>query len=564
MVRKNRPSEPAAESGVIRKSWRGRTSVALGYPNRYEVGMSSLGFQTVYGLINGLENAVCERFFLTDTAAKPVSVESGKPISTFDIVAFSIAFENDYPNLVRLLKEAGLPLLAAERGSPQPLVIAGGVACFLNPEPLAPFLDAVLVGEAETILPAFLERWSPTDERIFQLEQLAREIPGVYVPACYRVDYHRDGTIAGITPTADVPERIERARLADLDPTGTQTVILSGRTAFAADALVEVSRGCPHGCRFCSAGFVYRPPRFRSTERLEADIRKQSEHTDRIGLVGAAVSDLPGLDTLCARLEGDRVRLSFSSLRADALTPNLVKALRANRTRTATIAPEAGSERLRRVINKGVTEADVLDAAARLVAGGIPNLKLYFIVGLPTETDADIDAILDLVEQTRAVFVDASRPRGRIGTMTISVTPCVPKPFTPFQWAPMEPEKSLRKKLASIRNAVRRMPNVRFQSDPFREVYAQALLSRGDRRLSTLLPAVVAAKGDWLRALARAEMEPAFYVNRERSRDEILPWDVIDNRVSKTFLWREYRRALQAKPTAPCPMQDCRICGACA
>ncbi|MFZ7125953.1 MAG: radical SAM protein [Desulfobacterales bacterium] len=563
MTRRRRQDEYADESGAIRKSWRNRLRVALGYPNRYAVGMSSLGFQAVYGLLNAREEVVCERFFLPAPGSPVRTVESGRPISDFDIVAFSVSFENDYVHLVRLLKEAGLPLPAEERGSPHPLVMAGGVACFLNPEPIAPFLDCVLIGEAEAVLPGFLDRYDPREDRRTLLRALAREVEGVYVPSFYRIAYASDGTLASITPDGGVPERVRRARVGSLDEVSTRTVVLTEQTSFSGTALIEVSRGCPHGCRFCSAGFVYRPPRFRPVERLEAEIRDELTRTDRIGLVGAAISDLPGVGGLCARLEGDGVRISFSSLRADALTPELIHALRQNRTKTATIAPEAGSERMRRVINKGVTEEDVMNAAVHLVEGGIPNLKLYFIVGLPTETDDDVDAVVDLVARVRAGFLEASRPRKRIGTLTVSVTPFIPKPFTPFQWAPMEPEAQLRRKLAGLRQRLARMPNVRFQSEAVRESVVQALLSRGDRRLAESIALQASSGESWSRYLKRSALGSALITQRRREPAEILPWDLIDIGVSKAFLWKEYQRALTAKTTAPCPMHACRICGVC-
>ncbi len=563
MVRRKRSPTSPAETGVIRKSGRGRLHIALGYPNQYPVGMSSLGFQTIYGLMNGLDGVGCERFFLSEGAGPVRTVESGTPLSAFDIVAFSISFENDYPNLVRLLLNAGLPLPASERGSPHPLVMAGGAACFLNPEPIAPFLDCIIVGEAEAVLPDFLDKYSPTADRRRQLRLLASALPGVYVPQCYRIDYQKDGTLSGITATADVPDRVERVWPSDLDPIATRTVVMGGETAFSADALVEVSRGCPHGCRFCSAGYIYRPPRFRSAKQLVRQIRNDLPDAGRVGLVGAAVSDLPDLENLCAHLEGDRVLLSFSSLRADALTEGVIAALRANGTKTATIAPEAGSERLRKVINKGLTDDQIVDASSRLVEGGIPNLKLYFMVGLPTETDADMDAIVQMVDRVRKAFVDASRPRGRIGTLTVSVNPFVPKPFTPFQWAPMATSKVLQNRIRFLRKAAGPVPNLRFQSESVKSAAVQALLSRGDRRLSRLFPIHWASGARWPSTLKKAQVDLAFYLERERGKDELLPWDIIDNRVTKTFLWKEYRRALLGKTTAPCPIHGCRVCGVC-
>jgi radical SAM superfamily enzyme YgiQ (UPF0313 family) len=557
----------AAEIGTVRKNWRGKTTVALVYPNRYCVGMSNLGLQAVYDLLNRREDVVCERAFLPEddgaAAGRLTTLESGRPAAEADIVAFSLSFENDYPNLLDLLALAGLPLRAGERGPQHPLVIAGGVACSLNPEPIAAFFDCILIGEAEVALPRFLDAFSPRGDRQAFLREAARSVPGAYVPVFYRTEYHPDGTIASFSPGADVPARVGRPFLKDLSPSPTCSRVVSPDTAFGRSFLVEVSRGCPHGCRFCGAGFVYRPPRFRSAESLEETIRGGLVHGGRIGLVGAAVSDLPGLGALCARFGGTNAVFSFSSLRADALTPELAAALKRSRVKTATIAPEAGSERLRRVISKGLDEEAVLQAAETLVSQGIPNLKMYFMIGLPTETPADVAAVVDLVKKVKHRFLQASRGRKSIGTITVSVNCFVPKPFTPFQWAAMDEVAVLKSKLKSIQTALQRVPNVRVHADVPRWAFIQALLSRGDRRTAEILAAVHAHGGNWPQSLKTTALNPGFYATRERRFEEILPWDFIDHRVEKSFLWQEWQRALAGRPGGVCRPETCRLCGAC-
>jgi len=557
----------AAEHGAVRKHWRGKTSIALVYPNHYPVGMSNLGLHVVYGLLNSYDDVVCERVFLPDDEGPPcgrlTTFESGQPVAAADIVAFSISFESDYPHLLSLLDLAGIPQRAAERDARHPLVVAGGVACFLNPEPIAAFVDCFLIGEAEVILPDFLQAFTPAAERRAMLKAIARSVPGAYVPCFYAVDYTPEGTIRSWAPTENVPPRISRPYLKDPSETATCSTVLTPNTAFGSSFLVEVGRGCPHGCRFCSAGFVYRPPRFRSEPSLARTIEQGLACSNQIGLLGAAVSDLPGIASLCRRFAGRDITMSFSSLRADALGPELLDALGRSRVKTATIAPEAGSQRLRRVINKGIREEDVLTAATALVAQGIPNLKLYFMVGLPTETREDVAAIVVLVKRIKHEFLRSSRTRRAIGTLTVSVSSFVPKPFTPFQWAAMAETAELKARIKQIKAELGRVPNVRMHSDLPRWAYIQALLARGDRRVADILSRVHAAAGNWAHALKTVAVNPDFYVLRERDLNEVLPWDFIDHHISKAFLQDDYRRALEGRPGIVCRVETCRLCGAC-
>jgi radical SAM superfamily enzyme YgiQ (UPF0313 family) len=546
-----------SEIGTIRKPWKGRIKVALVYPNTYHVGMSNLGFQTVYDLLNKIEHVVCERGFLpTDKrpgAGRITTIESGSPISAFDVIAFSVSFENDFPNLLTILEKAGLPLRSSNREHPHPLIIAGGVAFFLNPEPMAPFIDCFLIGEAEAIVPRFFNTELPdllNQDRTACLKTLARNVPGTYVPQFYNATYHSDGTFRSFEPLLDVPVKIERRFLKDLSRTPTCSAVLTPDTTFERTFLIEVGRGCAHGCRFCSTGFVYRPPRFRPLSLLETCLRHGVSMTDQIGLVGASVSDHPEINTLCNRKFEKDIRISFSSFRADALSPELLSVLRESKVKTATIAPDAGSQRLRNIINKGITE-------------DIPNLKLYFMVGLPLETMDDVDAIVTLCKQIKHKFLKSSRARKRIGEITVSLSCFVPKPFTPFQWVAMEDIRSLKKKIKIVKQGLKRVANVRVHADVPRWAYIQALLSRGDRKVSQILSLAHKNRGNWPKTFKESPINPDFYVLRERSLDELFPWDFIDHGINKSFLKQEYKRALQEKTSPPCPMESCTICGVC-
>jgi radical SAM family uncharacterized protein len=562
-----------AESGTIKKNWDGRKAVALIYPNIYHVGMSNLGFQTVYNQLNGFEEIVCERVFLPATESQtPIplrSVESNRNLSDFNLIAFSISFENDYLNVLTLLEKAGFPLLSAHRDNHLPLVIAGGVTCFLNPEPIAPFIDAFLIGEAEEMIPSLVEGITelsnPNISRRKRLLELAQKIPGTYVPAFYKPNYHDDGTLASFSATETVPSKIRSLHSCNLSSHNCYSTILTPDTTFNNTFLVEVSRGCAHGCRFCAAGYIYRPPRFRTLKHLEKNLLTGKALTNRVGLIGAAVSDLPDIEKLCTDKSADGFQIGFSSLRADALSDKLILALKNSGTKTVAIAPDAGSQRLRSVINKGLDEEKILTAVTSLVQNNIPNIRLYFMIGLPTETNEDINAISALCKKIKHNFLESSKTKGKIGGITVSLNSFVPKPFTPFQWVAMDDVKSLKYKIKQIKKVLGKIANIKIHADIPRWSFIQAILSRGDRRVAQLLLAVHKNGGNWTQALKTVSINPLFYVQRKRFKNELLPWDFIDHGIDKSFLWNEFRQALSEISSPPCPIkpQRCRLCGVC-
>lgn len=559
----------AAETGCQANPWGGRLSVALIYPNTYHQAMSNLGFLSIYQLLNSRSDTLCERFFLPDpedlaehrkTGYPLFSLESGRPLQDFDLIAFSISFENDYLNLPTLFELGRLPLFAAERTDNDPLLLCGGVCAFLNPEPLAEIIDLFAIGEGEVILPQLLSALIEGGGRQRLLQRLAT-LPGIYVPSRYQVSYHPDGTLAALTPLGETPGAVKRQWLADLDLAPSRSFIQTEATEFGDMALTEVSRGCSRGCRFCAAGYIYLPPRERSLENLIAQVETGLCQRTKVGLVGAAVSDYPQIAQLNQEILDRGGKISVASLRIDALTATEVAALKASGHRTVALAPEAGSQRMRDLINKNLDVAQILHAVQLLAEGGIPNLKLYFIIGLPTETDADIVELLELVQQIRELWVEQGRKRGRLGNITLSVNPFIPKPFTPFQWAGMDSEKLLNAKVKQIRSGIARLGNTEVFFESLRAAQLQALLSRGDRRLGRLLPELAAGKN--LKAGCRSlGLDPDFYITRERGVDEVFPWDVLDNGVSRSYLWREYQRGLAGQSTPPC-QPGCQRCGVC-
>ncbi len=571
MVKKAHPFV-SEEIGAVPKPRDARVKVALVYPNRYALGMANLGFQAVYALLNRLPGVSCERAFYpepdTSEYAGISTLESRRPISDAHVVAFSVSFENDYPNLLSILQRARLPLQSTERAFPHPLVVAGGVATFLNPEPLAPFIDCFLIGEAEAVAADFFAVLSDAPpsalkDRYGLLLRMAREVPGAYVPRFYAPSFRPDGTLKAFQVLADVPEKVRRVFSKDLSIHPAHSAIVTPKTPFGRAFLVEVGRGCPHGCRFCAAGYVYRPPRFQGVAALREALKKAKGMTDKVGLVGAAVSDHPEIDTLCRDILHGDMEAGFSSFRADALTDSLLALLKKSRTKTATLAPDAGSERMRAVINKGMNETQILDAAQVLVENGILNLKLYFMVGLPTETPADVEAIVDLCKRIKHRFLKASRAKGRMGTITVSLNAFVPKPFTPFQWCPMDTARVLKEKIKKVKRGLEKVSNFRVHADVPRWALIQGILSLGDRRVAELLVAVLQNQGNWPRTLKTAPLNPGFFIHRQRDTEELLPWDFIDHGIQKAYLVKEFAKAMEARPSPPCRVASCRACGVC-
>lgn len=555
---KKQHSGPVEESGAIHKAGGGRLKIALAFPNTYYVGMSNLGFQLVYRQLNRAADVVCERVFLPDETMAPgvkrhrmplSSLESQQPLNSFPVVAFSVSFELDYLNILAMLKQGRIAPLQQERDSYAPLIIGGGVALFLNPEPLAGIFDLVILGEAEEVLEEVLAvlrkersgtRWvKPT------LQKFAR-IDGVYVPSAYQISYHDNGTIAAFSPQHGFPAVIRRRWVRDLHQVSACSCMSTPGTEFSGMALVEVSRGCPRRCRFCAAGHVYRPYRIRSADALQQEIRAVMGAGKKIGLLGAAVADHPDIERLMGSIAERGGAVSISSLRGDALTEPMVRLLRESGHKTFTIAPEAGSERLRRVLSKDLSNDQLFSAVALMAGQRVQHIKLYFLIGLPTENDDDIEAIANLVRRVRDVYFQEAGAQKWLHTIALSVGIFVPKPGTPFQWHPFAERAVLKQRLKMISAGLRKERKISMTHEIPKWGYLQALLSRGDRRAGAFLMRALETGGDWSSALKNMPLNPDLYVSRARDYAEVLPWDFIDHGTDREVLWQEYRKALSA------------------
>ncbi len=558
-----------AEVPLVSVPHAGSFRAALCYPNLYTVGMSNLGFHSVLQMLNTTPDVVCERAFLPDdddaaelerSGQALGTVESGRSLRQFDMVAFSVCFENDYVHVLKMLRLAGIPLRAADRGPGDPLVVFGGAAMFLNPEPLALFADLIAVGEGEALVPKMMEALLGAEGGPRRgLDRLTGK-DGFYVPSRYEVRYHPDGTVAAY----DGPGPVIRQRGWPGKMPMPQTSILTPNTEMSGKFMVEISRGCPCMCRFCWAGYNYLPVRGFSRQQIVDRAREVRPHTNRIGLVSTAVCDHPEIGGIVDDLAGLGFEVSVASLRLDDLTPEFVLKLVDTGVQGLTLAPECGSDRMRRVLNKQFTNDDILERAEWIFGNGVQNLKLYYMVGLPWEEHADVEAIVELTERIRDKMVEVGRSRGRVGRIHPSVNPFVPKPGTPYQWLAMEDPKETDRKLHYLRKAFGKMSNVDAIIKSARNGVSQSILALADRRVADALEHAAVSGVDLKRGMKAAGLDPAFYLFRERGRDEVLPWDIVDNGVSKAYYLRELDKSRKEQLSPHCPeLQGCIRCGVC-
>jgi radical SAM superfamily enzyme YgiQ (UPF0313 family) len=549
------------ETGYIRKPHGDRLRVALAFPNTYWVGMSNLGFQTVYRLFNDRDDIVCERVFLPPkqelaellaSGTPLLALESQTPVAEFDVLAFSVSFEWDYVNILTVLRLAGIPRYAAERTERHPLIVIGGAVTFVNPEPLAPFADVIAAGEGEVLVPSLDAAIREATDRRDLLRRLAAT-RGFYVPSFYAPEYAADGSLTGYhVLNGDAPFPVRKAALRStdaLDPPATR--IFTPETEFGSRFLVEVVRGCANLCRFCWAGYNYLPVRAFSADRILALAAAAKPYASRAGLVSIALCDHPDIDRILTRLHEMGYGISPASLRLDDLTESIIRVLRESGERSVTIAPETGSDRLRRVINKTVTNDEILDRAELIFANGIENLKLYYMIGLPTETDEDLVAIRDITLEMRARMLKHARARGHVGRIVGSVNPLIPKPGTAYQWLPMEEPAVTERKIKRLRGLTADIDNVFFNIKSERHSYYQALLSLGDRRVAPAIEAAERNGQNWRAAVAEVGVDADFYIFRDRSRDAMLPWDIIDGGMKAAFFHSEYEKSIREEWTLP-------------
>ena len=550
--------------------------VLLVYPNTADVAIANLGFQRVHSILNQVEGVECDRLSLP-VDWKPemerlqpeqlLSHEWGLHWLDFDMIAFSISFEPDYLHVAAMLKYFDIPLESKHRGSDHPLILAGGSAVFINPEPLADIVDVFFIGEGEGLAEKFFDLYLKTqwDDSRDLLHQAALQ-PGIYVPRFYHPQYE-NGEFGGFQVEPTLPLRIDRHWTEKTEDLCTHSEIHNEASTFKDMALMEVTRGCIWACRFCTAGFIYRPPRLPDLnltyQSLENSLAKAEHSASTIGLVGPSVTDHPDLVGLARKITEQGKKLSFSSLRMETLTDDLVDLILQSGQKTLTIAVDAPSERMRDVVNKAATDEFIIEKCRFLTKKGILHLKIYSIIGLPGEEDEDLDQFITLVQNVMEVYVDACRQRGNIGNVTIGLSPLIPKPGTPFQWHPMEQVKSLKKKFMKMRKALGKIPHLKMSFGSPNEAYLQTYLSRGDRRLLEFFKTYLNNHHDSKAALNEYREHVDAVAYRQFGRDDFLPWDIVDHGYKNHFLWQDYQRGLREKHTPVCDTATCKICGLC-
>ncbi len=573
------------EWNCVIKDWeKTALKLALVYPDTYEVGMSNMALPILYEILNSQPDVLAERAFapwvdmeaaLRAAKLPLLSLESKRPLKDFDVIGFSLDYELTYTNVLNILDLGQIPVLAKERDDSHPIVIAGG-SCCLNPEPMADFIDFFVIGDGEEVLPELLDifrDWKQSKANRKELLKKVAAVPGVYVPSFYKVEYQPDGMFKSIRPTeSEAKEVIQRRIIDKMPPPATRPVVPYIEVVHDRGA-VEIQRGCTRGCRFCQAGILYRPLR----QRPQAEVIKAVGELiancgyDEVSLVSLSTSDYPKIEELVASLarQYKNLALSLPSLHIDSFSLKLLESLPARRKTGLTFAPEAGSERMRLTINKGTTEEKILETAAAAFARGWRSLKLYFMLGLPSETIEDIEEIVQLVAKIRAT---GKGTKGGLPQVRISLSTFIPKPHTPFQWVAQDNEETLNAKHEVLKAGLRRKGSRLSWRDP--EVsLLEAALSRGDRRLGKVIHDAWKAGSNfdawderfnyqnWLDAFAKSRLEPAFYAQRERSLDEALPWAHIDSGVTVEFLKKEYQRALKSLETPDCHYNPCNACG---